>query len=380
MDISKMILSDADTPVSSISGADDDSPQNLDDPVISETGGSAAEIGEELSAVERIRAYRSGKLQAPIISRAELAGDDDNDPGAAGAAPAADGDSGADEPDGEADESSDGPDVGGAGSQQSSPAELDAPRRWPVRVPRKALVFGIPAVMLIGAGIVVPGVGGHHKPGDSTAVPDSVARTVQKASPSGAGAAIADGVIAPSAVEAPAYPISLTPPLDAFSGEKNKAWVCAGLDGTSVIIHLPGPTAIAEIDVVPGFVGRDRDGSDLWGKHRIVTDAAYYLDYSDKPVPATFTDKPESQSTSLGGAITRTVQMVILGTKDVSGKGPVAGTASASPSAAPGLLGDLGPLGSFNLDEQSSAESTAQTSRPPSFAVGHIKIIGHPAR
>jgi hypothetical protein len=376
MDISNMIISDMDTPLSAVSGGGDDLPQNLDDHAVSETGGAPVEAGEELSAVERIRAYREGTLPAPVIARDELADDDDNESGAARWFLSADGDGGDEEPDAEVDQSSDGPDSDGAGIQQSGLTQFDTPRLRSVRVSRKALMFGIPAVILTGAGIVIPGVGSHHKPGESTVVSESAAHNTQTTAPSGVGTVIADGGITPSSVEAPAYPISLTPPMDAFSGEKNKAWVCAGLDGTSMIIHLPGPTAITEIDVVPGFVGRDRDGSDLWGKHRIVTDAAYYLDYSDKPVPATFTDKPESQSTSLSGVITRTVQMVILGTKDVSGKGPAAGPASPSPSAAPGLLGDLGPLGSSNLDQQ----PTAQTSRPPTFAVGSIKIIGHPAR
>jgi hypothetical protein len=239
------------------------------------------------------------------------------------------------------------------------------------RIPRKALLIGVPAaVVLIGAGIAIPGLGGGHDSGE-TAVMSQSAALAQTSTPSVAPAVVPDAVIQPASVDAPEYPISVTPPLDAFSQQKGKGWVCAGLDGTILTINLPTPMVVTEIDVMPGVDGTDTDGADLWAKHRIVTRVSFLMDYGD-PIPGEFTDKRELQPTQMNNAVTKTIRVVVLETKDVSGKGP---TADAGTSTAP-VPGLLGSLGSLDLGA-SPAPQGGQDTRPATFAIGSIQILGH---
>lgn len=365
MDISEMMVGGVSKTIEP--DAEQVIPQNLDaaDDDIDEAPDMAV---AEMTAVERIRAYRDGTLAPPWIGRSEVSEDDaENDTGDSDDADPPGGDGGG-HPHDDLDAN-----PADTGHDQASATNAGW-RRFPV--PRKALLIGIPAAVgLLVAGIAIPSMSGGDKTDTAAVVPQSASGSL---APSGvaAPAVVPDGVIAPAKVDAAEYPISLTPPTDAFSGEKGKAWVCAGLDGTVLTITLPAPMVVTEIGVVPGFDGVDKDGADEWAKHRIVTSVAYNLDYG-APVYAEYSNKRERQTTTFDNAVTQTIRMVILGTEDISGKTPATGTASSSAAPSPGLLGDLSPLG---LDPAKTAPP-AHDSRPAMFAIGSIEIIGHsPAR
>lgn len=327
----------------------------------------------EMSAVERIRAYRANKLEMPTIGQANTEPQDSVEPSQEYT------DEDQDVVDTEMSDDS----VDAQVDQvDAAPSAAHSSKGWSALSPgrRKALMIGIPILVVVVAGIAIPGKGAKDKGDD--AVSNIVSQSAADSSPAQSTTAtapadvIADEVIPPAKVEAAEYPISLTPPMDAFTPGGGKAWVCAGLDGTVLTITLPSLTAVSEINVLPGFEGRDKDGSDQWAKHRIVTSAMFYLDYGD-PIPAGpdgqgFVNKKEQQSTPIHGAMTKTIRMVILGTESVAPEAPATGEGQPKP----GIFGDLGKLG---LDPAQPAPASTDN-RPATFAIGSIEIVGHPAR
>ncbi|MFV8176883.1 hypothetical protein [Mycolicibacterium peregrinum] len=370
MDISDMMI----TPAQSETDKNIAPPHDLDSdeqpPSLEPTNAIAVPPAVEMSAVERIQAFRSGTLKMPDIGGPSNTDDESEDSDI-------DGEAGHEEVHDD------------SGVESSAKSELSDLTDFPssesknavksLLTRRKALMLGIP-VLVVAAGIAVPGLGGKKK--DDTAevanIPQSASVDGQQGgesqtSTSVAPDVLADGIIEPLAVTAAEYPISLTPAMDAFT--PGKAWICAGQIGTVLTIELPALTAVSEISVVPGFDGRDKDGSSAWAKHRIVTSASFYLDYGD-PIPAGpdgqgFTNSKEAQTTALHGAMTKTIRMVILGTESVA---PDAPASSAAPK--PGLLGDLGSL---NLGSTPSPTSPADNA-PATFALSSMKIVGHTAR
>lgn len=372
MDISDMMMS-GEAPAQPEIDENSAPPHLLDaDDSIPEADEPIDNGAQEMSAVQRIRAYRANKLEMPAIgqvaSEPETAADevedfgDDSDDSARGDEMPAD-NGGSDSADSA---------VAGAGSAKGWSA-LSANRR-------KALMIGIPLAVVVVAGVILPSKGEKEKSDDSVSniVSQSAADSspAESTTPAPAADVTADSVIQPAKVEAAEYPISLTPPTDAFTPGGGKAWVCAGLDGTVLTITLPTLTAVSEINVLPGFEGRDKDGSDQWAKHRIVTSAMFYLDYGD-PIPAGpdgqgYTNKKERQTTPMHSAMTKTIRMVILGTESVAPEAPATGEGQPKP----GIFGDLGNLG---LD-QAPSTPTSTDNRPATFAIGGIEIVGHPAR
>lgn len=383
MDISDMLGGGkGPTPVQLDNDAVDFEPLDLDEPnnAAASTGEEPeTDSGAEMTAVQRIQAYRDGTLSAPMVGRL------DNEPDKTDDANADDADNAAsdDEEFAEHETNDDAADVGNSADDDDEP---DTPRsnaaknflagfpggKARPKVSRKALMIGVPVVALIAAGVLLPGLADKDKPVEPHVTQEAAAHPPTTSSVPPANP---DTVIKPADVQGPEYPISVTPPADAFSGEKGKGWVCSGLDGTVLTITLPGPTSVSEIDVMPGLDGKDADGSPLWGKHRLVSNVAFGFDYGD-PEYGAFTDKPQMQKTVLKTPrITRTITMTILYTKDISGKGPQA----VDPSGGPGILGDLGKT---SLDPSAStapSTSSADNSRPPTFAVGAIQVLGHPA-
>ncbi len=336
--------------------------------------------GAELTAVQRIKAYREGKLPAPMVGRLDSAADKTGGGNSDG-----DSDSVVDDESAESETDTeentdalfDDPDNAVEQSRGNAAKNFLSgfPAKAGTKVPRKVLVIGVPAaVVLLGAGLLVPGLGENDKPTGPAATQQAAAS--HPSSTANVPAVNPDVIIKPAHVEGPEYPISVTPASDAFSGVKGKGWVCSGLDGTVLTITLPGPTAVSEIDVLPGLEGNDPDGSPLWGKHRLVAKVAFGFDYGD-PVYADFANKQQLQPTTFTGVITRTITITILYTKDISGKGPGAGTSTPDAPGLPGILGDFGKAG---LDPSASAGPSASpddSSRPPTFAIGAIQIMGH---
>ncbi|MFV8234023.1 hypothetical protein [Mycolicibacterium fortuitum] len=344
----------------------DDSPPEVD-----EAFDTAA---QEMSAVERIRAYRANKLEMPTIGQTNTEPHD--------SAEQAQEYIGVDHDVVDNAAPNDSVVDSGSGLISDGPSGAPSAKGWNgLRVDRrKALMIGIPILAVVAAGIAIPGKAEKDNGDDS--VSNIVSQSASDSSPAESTTAvapvdvIADDVIQPAKVEAAEYPISLTPPMDAFTPGGGKAWVCAGLDGTVLTITLPTLTAVSEIKVLPGFEGRDKDGSDQWAKHRIVTSAMFYLDYGD-PIPAGpdgqgFVNKKEQQSTPMHGAMTKTIRMVILGTESVAPEAPATGEGQPKP----GIFGDLGKLG---LDPAQPTPASTDN-RPATFAIGGIEIVGHPAR
>lgn len=334
---------------------------------------AAPDPGRPLTAVERIRAYRAGTMQPPGVGAAGNAADSaDSAPVSSDTADSGPTDTAGAGPDASApptaDQSADHGQADGDSDYDSDAGEGSRAHRF--KVPRKALLIGAPvAAVLLIAGIAIPGRGDSHD-SSTPVVAQSAAGGAVTPSPS-TSRVVPDAVIHPAKVEAPEYPISVTPPTDALTGDKGKGWICAGMVGTVMTLTLPSPMVITEIDVMPGLDGSDIDGADLWAKHRIVTRVAFNLDYGD-PVYGEFADRRELQPTTFRNAITQTIRLVVLETKDVSGKGPGAGGATTTPSA-PGLLGDLGSL---NLGPSNVIQPAANTG-PATFAIGNIQILGH---
>lgn len=313
----------------------------------------------DMSAVERIRAYRSGELDLPTIA-----------PAASSPPQESTADEEVDDPRNEPNTDDDDPD-----SDDDQPAPAGAvppagefPQPRPRRVSRRAALVGGAAALVLLGGVVIPRIGSRNA--DNQRPAGGAQTTNQGPATSAAPAAPvnADATITPVSADGPEYPISLTPPMDAFTGEDGKGWICGGMDGTVLTITLPEPMVITEIGVIPGLLGTDKDGAELWAKHRIPVSVAYNLDYGE-PIYGEYTaTKRERQATEVPSIVTQTIRMVILGTEDVSGQSPDAPTQSQKP----GLLGELGPL-DFGEDTPASPKS----SRPATFAIGSIDIIGH---
>ncbi|MGD9622280.1 MAG: hypothetical protein AB7G47_19825 [Mycolicibacterium sp.] len=377
MDISEMMVGGGNSAPIPEGPQDFVSPQNLDADIA--VAVPAAGIEAELSAVERIRAYRDGTLQPPMVGVLSN-GDDDPNSGGDDSAMDVTGGSGNDEADpmagvgvddalADADASGNAPDPAGGDGGSAGGA-----RR---RMPRRAILVGVPAVVGLAAlGVLIPGRGGHGAQQQADIVVQAAAGgDSQQPNTSAPPIAPIDAVIHPANVEAPEYPISVTPPADAFTTEKGTGWICAGLDGTVMTITLPAPMVISEIDVLPGIDGPDKDGSDQWAKHRIVTRVAFNLDYGD-PVYGEFPDpnKRALQPTPMNNTITRTIRLVVLETKDASAKGPTVDAGTSPTAAVPGLLGDLGPL---TVGQGQGAADAGDGARPATFAIGSIQIMGH---
>lgn len=380
MDISDMIgRGKKPEPVDDLEAVDLDDPTPEDDPQndipVAEPGMKVLECGPELTGVDRIKAYRDGSLALPMVGRI------DNDNEQIEVDEGASDDSGVDRDDaedGEGDRSGieDDADIAsenGAKSLTGFPG-LRAGRR----LPRRALMIGVPAVVaLVVAGVVVPELGHHQSDQSSGPAAGAKGPAAGKSTTTrSAELGIPDTVIKPVSAGGPEYPISVTPPMDAFSGEKGKGWICAGLYGTVLTVTLPGPTAISEIDLLPGIVGTDADGSPLWAKHQLVSKVAFGFDYGD-PVYADYADKQQMQPTTFHNVISKVITITILEFRDISGKGPGAGSAAPGPSNSPGILGDLG---SIKLDPAAPSAPASQSdsgSRPPTFAIGAIQIMGH---
>jgi hypothetical protein len=94
-------------------------------------------------------------------------------------------------------------------------------------------------------------------------------------------------------------------------------------------------------------------------------------------VYASLVNKEQMQPTTFKGIITRTITITILYTEDISGKGPGAGADSSTGSGLPGILGDLGKNGLDPSPPAAPSASPEDSSRPPTFAIGAIQIMGH---
>ena len=87
-------------------------------------------------------------------------------------------------------------------------------------------------------------------------------------------------VLTPDKVEAPGCPARSQPPVNAFDGRPETAWVCIrafDTDLQTIILTYNQPVVVDEIEVVPGFEFTDSNGRNKWDEHRIVTQIWWQL-------------------------------------------------------------------------------------------------------
>lgn len=334
-------------------------------------------VAAKMSPVERIRAFQRDESQFPEISR----GDDSDD------------------------------DIG---DDELIIDEGDDDDLMPAVKKESAGIKGIVkenktvltvAGVLITAGIVlsVAGVGSD----DSTETEAPVNRatpTSTNSAPASVVPVTTDSLIIPVRVDVSQSQCvtGSTDPMDAFvdpnkstgkaANKKKGAFVCqmaTGAPGILVTATLPSTTAVVDIATVPGFDGPDTDGKDGWLKYRLLSSGTWYFD-NDPPKAQKFTSERKLQPLSATPAkidkdkpiYTKTVSLVINTTTPV----PANQTGTPTTSARPGIFGDLGSWGkslggdSLTPTAAPGAGGDPAAQGPLAFAIGWIKIIGHPAR
>lgn len=340
----------------------------------------SAPPGDKLSPVERIRAFQRDELQFPDINRTEDTDDDVFD----SELTIEDADNG----DGDLNSGVKKESVGIKGFAKQNKA-----------------VLGVAGVLVVG-GIVlsVAGVGSDDSTAADAPVNQAPSSNTTNNAPVSVTPATTDTVIIPVRVDVSQSQCitGSTDPMDAFvdpnkgtgkaAGKKKGAFICqmaTGAPGTLVTITLPTTTAISDIATLPGFDGPDTDGKDGWPKYRLLSSGTWYFD-SDPPKAQKFTSERKLQALSGTAAkidkdkpiYTKTISLVINTTTPV----PANQAGTPTTSARPGIFGDLGSWG-----KSLGGDSLAPTAAPGAggdtapqgamaFAIGWIKIIGHPAR
>lgn len=178
-----------------------------------------------------------------------------------------------------------------------------------------------------------------------------------------------------------------TDPFEAFSHEDGAAWKClAPYNGVGQVltVTLPdGPYVITEVRMMPGYDAADKDGSDLWVKHRVVSRATWRFDDGMR-VSQEFDGSRRQQTVPVPEAVTNTVTLTIQKTDaPAHGTPPISASASAPPipgsGSIPEWLGDsnwlpTAPPGAGGATPDSSSDE------PQAFAISSIEIVGYPVR
>lgn len=341
---------------------------NTDEPI-------DAPMGDKMSPVERIRAFQRNEAQFPEISRTDEGSEDINDDDL----------------------------VIDEGVDDLTPTVKKESAGIKGIVKENKTVLGIAGV-LVTAGIVlsVAGVGSDDST-EAQAPANQAAPTNTNSAPA-VTPVTTDVIIIPVRVEvSPSQCITgSTDPMDAFvdpnkgtgkaAGKKKGAFVCqmaTGAPGTLVTATLPSTTAVVDIVTLPGFDGPDTDGKDGWPKYRLLSSGTWYFD-NDPPKAQKFTSERKLQPLSATSAkidkdkpiYTKTVSLVINTTTPV----PANQAGTPTTTARPGIFGDLGSWGkslggdSLTPTAAPGAGGAAAPEGPLAFAIGWIKIIGHPAR
>ncbi|MEX7474408.1 hypothetical protein AB4Z39_32475 [Mycobacterium adipatum] len=172
----------------------------------------------------------------------------------------------------------------------------------------------------------------------------------------------------------------------AFSHEEGAAWKClAPYDGVGQVlaITLPdGPYVITEVRMMPGFDAADKDGSDQWAKHRVVSKVTWRFDDGTR-VPQEFDGSRRQQVVSVPEAVTNRVTVTIQKTDAPAPVDtPISASAPAPPipggGNVPNWLDDTNWLPSVPGSESASGGDRAE--EPKAFAISSIEIVGYPVR
>jgi hypothetical protein len=320
---------------------------------------------EQMTPVQKIRAYKDGNLKFPdIVPTTDETEYPDTDP---------DSDTAEESPPPEDQ------------ADQSVKAEF-SPKDLLQKLQKPAIIVG--ALLTVGGGLYLSGATTKKSDDKSTPpaayTPSTTPTTTTKTGPN------PESLIKPISAEftpSDVCGLGSTPAMDAFTGQKNTAAVCENqlgiVPGTAVTITLPSLSRIEEIWTIAGFPGKDPEKKDNWTKYPLLSSILWYFD-NTQPQPQHFTTDRKSQPLKLDHPVyTKTIRMVILETTQA----PKTESASTT-TPSDGLFGDLGDwgknLGGGKPSSTPGSSSTTPTNGAPApavtaFAIGPIRIIGRPA-
>jgi hypothetical protein len=146
-------------------------------------------------------------------------------------------------------------------------------RRWiPLSLVHKASAIIVVVALTVWGGYVLFGSAKAAVPHSQPAEP-----LVDTAAPPSKPA---PAPLPPDSVRAPACAARSTPPVNAFSGKAEDAWVCVRVFGTdlqTITITYSKPVVVCSIFVIPGFEHTDSNGRSKWNEHRVVTLINWHL-------------------------------------------------------------------------------------------------------
>lgn len=272
----------------------------------------------------------------------------------------------------------------GAGEDDADEAEPGGgPRRFPVR-PVHAAVGAAFAVAVLVAALMLGRTPGTDSVATTAPMAGSPAPAVNPANPQ------LDRTQLPIAIEkgdvAAQCESGSTDPYGAFSHEEGAAWKClAPYDGVGQVltITLPdGPYVITEVRMMPGYDAADKDGSDMWAKHRVVSKVTWRFDDGTR-VPQEFDGSRRQQVVPVSEAVTNRVTVTIQKTDaPAPAETPISASAPTPPVPGSGnlpkWLDDTNWLPSAPGSE--SADSGNRAEEPKAFAISSIEIVGYPVR
>lgn len=271
--------------------------------------------------------------------------------------------------------------TGEDGSGEAAPG--GGSRRFPVR-PVHAAIGAVFAVAVLVAALMLGRTPGTDSVATTATIASSPAPAADPANPQ------LDRAQLPIAIEkgdvAAQCESGSTDPYGAFSHEEGAAWKClAPYDGVGQVltITLPdGPYVITEVRMMPGYDAADKDGSDMWAKHRIVSKVTWRFDDGTR-VPQEFDGSRRQQVVPVSEAVTNRVTVTIQKTDaPAPAETPISASAPTPPVPGSGNLPKW--LDDTNwLPSAPGAESPNggnSTEEPKAFAISSIEIVGYPVR
>lgn len=330
-------------------------------------GGDEAAAGPKMSAVDRVRAFRDGKLQFPdITADAEPETQNGDDDG------------------GDEDAELSDRDDGNCGDQ----AQRRTDAGWRVAAGKWKLWAAVVAVLAVLGWLITAVSSG--KPDAQPQSDGGVSQSTSAAPSPSVSNRRFDAPIMPVSAEAPgcADVAGSSEPMTAFSGDKDQAWTCVpanGAPGIVLIITLPYAARVAELTMVRGFEGKDADGKARGPRYGMPASVTAYFD-AGKPITARFDGKRKRQSIKPDAPVTtRVIRLAILEIDDAS-QGEAGGSAApttGSPGA--GILGNFdqwarGLGGMPAISSPSAGVQGPGAGGGGVFAVSSIQVLGHEAQ
>jgi hypothetical protein len=258
----------------------------------------------------------------------------------------------------------------------------------PGRLGRRAVMWcgGLTAVGVVVALLCSTLVyGGHQQGGQARNDPPAQQSTIESTAAPTPDAFETAGVDRPLPFTASAdCPAGSTSAQTLAGADPTNAFVCVRklIDGQTIQIDLSKSYVITAISITPGWLGKDSSGTSQWAQHRVVTRVQYIFNDTDRTVVVQNTGNVHGEAVQpVKHVLASKLTVLILQTSrppaetttpvPVPGLGPPGGglfadpdTTSPSPSLPP-------ILGTGNQTTTDPVDAT--------FAISHLKIIGHEA-